>query len=66
MDRVWTVIEEHRATLGASGELAEKRRAQQQAWLWSMIATASSSTSSGAPTWSGCCPRSSRPWRGRS
>ena len=37
MDRVWAVIEEHRATLAASGELAEKRRAQQQAWLWSML-----------------------------
>src|SRR4030095_13064536 len=37
MDKVWTVIEQHRATLGASGELTEKRREQQQAWLWSML-----------------------------
>ncbi len=37
MDRVWSTIEEHRATLGASGELAARRREQQQAWLWSML-----------------------------
>src|SRR5215510_1166657 len=33
MDRVWAVIEQHHAVLGASGELADKRRSQQQAWL---------------------------------
>ena len=37
MDTVWAAIEEHRATLTASGELASKRREQQQAWLWSML-----------------------------
>jgi LAO/AO transport system kinase len=31
------VIERHRAALGASGELAAKRRDQQQDWLWAMI-----------------------------
>src|SRR5262245_20621438 len=35
MDRVWAIVERHRATLGASGELDELRRQQQQAWLWS-------------------------------
>jgi LAO/AO transport system kinase len=37
MDVVWSVIEEHRRVFGASGELARKRRDQQQAWFWSMI-----------------------------
>jgi GTPase len=37
MDAVWRIVEEHRATLGATGELARKRREQQQAWFWSMI-----------------------------
>jgi len=37
MDRVWTTIEEHRARLGATGELAARRRTQQQDWLWSML-----------------------------
>ncbi|HLY39474.1 MAG TPA: methylmalonyl Co-A mutase-associated GTPase MeaB [Candidatus Binatia bacterium] len=37
MDVVWSVVEEHRRVFGASGELARKRRDQQQAWFWSMI-----------------------------
>jgi LAO/AO transport system kinase len=37
IDKIWSVIEEHRAHLGASGELAQKRREQQQNWFWSMI-----------------------------
>jgi LAO/AO transport system kinase len=37
MDAVWAIVEEHRATLGATGELGRKRREQQRAWLWSMI-----------------------------
>ncbi len=37
MDRVWATVEEHRARLTASGELAARRRAQQQEWLWSML-----------------------------
>jgi LAO/AO transport system kinase len=37
MDEVWSAIEAHRATLDASGELAAKRREQQQEWLWAMI-----------------------------
>jgi LAO/AO transport system kinase len=37
MDGVWSVIEEHRARLGATGELAHRRRGQQQAWFWSML-----------------------------
>jgi LAO/AO transport system kinase len=37
MDRVWAMIEEHRANLGSCGELADKRREQQRSWLWSMI-----------------------------
>ena len=37
MDEVWRVVERHRDTLGASGELAQKRREQQQAWFWSML-----------------------------
>jgi len=37
MDRVWATVEDHRTRLGASGELAARRREQQQAWLWSML-----------------------------
>jgi len=37
MDEVWKVIGDHREKLGASGELMERRRQQQQAWFWSMI-----------------------------
>jgi LAO/AO transport system kinase len=37
MDRVWGLVEEHRAKLGASGELAARRLEQQQRWLWDMI-----------------------------
>jgi LAO/AO transport system kinase len=37
MDTVWRIIEEHRATLGATGELERKRREQQQAWFWSLL-----------------------------
>ncbi len=37
MEDVWAAIEDHRARLGASGELAARRRSQQQEWLWSML-----------------------------
>ena len=37
MDDVWGAIVDHRERLGASGELAAKRREQQQDWLWAMI-----------------------------
>jgi len=37
MDTVWSLIETHRTRLAASGELEQKRRAQQQTWLWNMI-----------------------------
>jgi LAO/AO transport system kinase len=37
MDEIWATIVDHRTRLEASGELGEKRRHQQQAWLWSMI-----------------------------
>lgn len=37
MDTVWTIIEDHRARLSASGELQRRRRDQQQKWFWSMV-----------------------------
>lgn len=37
MDDVWNIIVDHRARFEASGELMEKRRQQQQAWLWNML-----------------------------
>jgi LAO/AO transport system kinase len=37
MERVWSIIDEHRRVLDATGELEAKRRDQRQAWLWSMI-----------------------------
>jgi LAO/AO transport system kinase len=38
LDQLWDVIEEHRRTLEASGELAALRAYQQQSWMWSQIA----------------------------
>ena len=37
MDDVWQTILDYREKLGASGELAQRRREQQQAWFWSML-----------------------------
>ncbi len=37
MDEIWNIIVDHRIKLGDSGELMERRRHQQQAWLWSML-----------------------------
>ena len=37
MDQVWQTVLDYREKLGASGELAQRRREQQQAWFWSML-----------------------------
>jgi LAO/AO transport system kinase len=37
MDSIWSIVEDHRVRLSASGELARKRREQQRTWLWTMI-----------------------------
>ena len=37
MDSIWTIVQEHRRRLTATGELDAKRREQLQAWFWSMI-----------------------------
>jgi GTPase len=37
MDRVWAIIQDHRARLSATGELTAKRQQQRQDWLWSML-----------------------------
>lgn len=37
LDELWAAIEEHRATLAASGELAAVRAGQQRAWMWALI-----------------------------
>ena len=37
MDEVWQTVLDYREKLGASGELAQRRREQQQAWFWSML-----------------------------
>lgn len=34
---IWSLVEEHRATLAESGELAERRRRQRLAWMWGLI-----------------------------
>jgi LAO/AO transport system kinase len=34
---LWEQIEVHRAKMGATGELDERRRAQQVRWMWSML-----------------------------
>jgi LAO/AO transport system kinase len=38
LDALWDVVEEHRRTLEASGELRAMRAEQQRAWMWSLIA----------------------------
>jgi LAO/AO transport system kinase len=38
LDALWGVVEEHRLTLEASGELAAMRAEQQRSWMWSLIA----------------------------
>ncbi|HUI26346.1 MAG TPA: methylmalonyl Co-A mutase-associated GTPase MeaB [Candidatus Kryptonia bacterium] len=37
MDRVWSIIEAYRTTLGESGELERKRNEQRHTWFWSMV-----------------------------
>ncbi len=34
---LWAAVEEHHAALSESGELAEKRRRQARAWMWSLV-----------------------------
>lgn len=37
LDELWGIIEEHRKTLEASGELTHMRAEQQRSWMWSLI-----------------------------
>ncbi len=37
LDEIWAKVEEHRATLSKSGELADKRTSQQIRWMYAMI-----------------------------
>jgi LAO/AO transport system kinase len=37
LPELWDIVEEHRAALEASGELAQLRAEQQRAWMWSLI-----------------------------
>jgi LAO/AO transport system kinase len=37
LEELWTTIEEHRATLEASGELRALRADQQRVWMWSLV-----------------------------
>jgi LAO/AO transport system kinase len=37
LDALWDVIEDHRRTLEATGELAAMRAEQQRSWMWSLI-----------------------------
>jgi LAO/AO transport system kinase len=37
LDELWAVVEEHRAMMTASGELATLRADQQRTWMWSLI-----------------------------
>ncbi|MCB1058172.1 MAG: methylmalonyl Co-A mutase-associated GTPase MeaB, partial [Acidobacteria bacterium] len=34
---LWALVEEHRQTLEAAGELAERRRRQQLRWMWNTV-----------------------------
>ena len=37
LDALWTIIEEHRAALESTGDLARLRAEQQQSWMWSLV-----------------------------
>jgi LAO/AO transport system kinase len=37
LDEIWNLIADHHKELAASGELEERRRAQQVRWLWAMV-----------------------------
>jgi LAO/AO transport system kinase len=37
LDELWAIVEEQRATLTASGELAALRADQQRTWMWALI-----------------------------
>jgi LAO/AO transport system kinase len=37
LETVWAQIEQHRATLASTGELATKRERQQVDWMWAMV-----------------------------
>lgn len=37
LDELWSIVQEHRATLEKSGELATLRSEQQRSWMWSLI-----------------------------
>jgi len=37
LDELWAIVEEHRAALAASGELAILRAEQQRIWMWTLI-----------------------------
>ncbi|HVJ88850.1 MAG TPA: methylmalonyl Co-A mutase-associated GTPase MeaB [Labilithrix sp.] len=37
LDDLWAIIEEHRQTLEASGELSAMRAEQQRSWMWSLV-----------------------------
>ncbi|RTL68795.1 MAG: methylmalonyl Co-A mutase-associated GTPase MeaB [Pseudonocardiaceae bacterium] len=37
LDDVWGAVEKHRATLDGTGELADRRAAQQVGWMWAMV-----------------------------
>ena len=37
LEDLWSLIEEHNATLSASGELTKLRAHQQESWMWSLV-----------------------------
>ena len=37
LDKMWAKVEEHRKTLGNTGELKDKRTEQQFRWMWAMV-----------------------------
>jgi LAO/AO transport system kinase len=37
IEAIWAVVLKHRDVMTASGELAERRRGQSLAWMWSLV-----------------------------
>jgi LAO/AO transport system kinase len=37
IEEIWEIVLKHRELMTASGELAERRRSQSLAWMWSLL-----------------------------
>ena len=62
LPELWAEMERHRMVLESTGELAERRRRQQVAWLWSMLDARLMQSSRRTTGPRPCCRSWSGPW----